>query len=74
MEKRILNYNEYLLEKSTSKSQQRLFGMLLAYKKGLLKPNKSLKKKLDKMSDIDLSDIEDFAKTKHKNLPEKKDK
>ena len=56
---------------SKSKSQQRFFGMVDAYKKGELKnPGKKIKKAADSMS---ASDVKDFAKTKHNNLPEKVD-
>ena len=48
-----------LNEKSVSKSQQRFFGMV-----------HQCKKTADEISD---KDAEDFAKTKHKGLPEKKD-
>lgn len=53
-----------------SQSQQRLFGMVHAYKKGKLKnaPNK-IKEVAKHISD---SDARDFAKTKSKGLPEKK--
>ena len=55
-------------EKSTSKSQQRLMGMALAYKRGEMPDApEAIKKIADGMS---LKDLEDFAKTKHKGLPE----
>ena len=54
-----------------SKSQQRLFGMALAVRKGELERSKVSKEVLDivdgKMTN---KEIEDFAKTKHKNLKE----
>ncbi len=54
---------------SKSKSQQRFFGMVDAYKKGELKnPSKSIKKAAKSMP---MSDVKDFAETKHKGLPEK---
>jgi len=74
-----------LNEKSTSKSQQRLMGMVYAYKAGKLKLdslNKSLADKIKSIADghknkdgkkykgISLEDAEDFARTKHKGLPE----
>lgn len=53
---------------SKSKSQQRFFGMVDAYKKGELKnPSKSIKKAANGMS---MSDVKDFAETKHDGLPE----
>jgi hypothetical protein len=54
---------------SKSKSQQRFFGMVDAFKKGELKnASKSIKKAAEGMS---MDDVRDFAKTKHKGLPEK---
>lgn len=54
---------------SKSKSQQRFFGMVDAYKKGEMKNASSkIKKAADGMS---MSDVKDFAETKHKGLPEK---
>jgi hypothetical protein len=54
-----------------SKSQQRLFGMALAVRRGELDKSKVDKEVLDivngKMTD---KQIEDFAKTKHKGLKE----
>lgn len=60
---------ESLEEKSTSKSQQRLMGMALAYKRGELDNASDQVKKLAKS--MSTKDLEDFAKTKHDNLPEK---
>lgn len=54
-------------EKAVSKSQQRFFGMVDAYKKGELdNPSKSVKDAADGMS---MKQVKDFAKTKHKGLP-----
>ena len=54
---------------SKSKSQQRFFGMVDAYKKGEMKnASKSIKKAAASMS---MDDVKDFAETKHKGLPEK---
>lgn len=54
---------------SKSKSQQRFFGMVDAYKKGEMKnPSSKIKKAAEGMS---MSDVKDFAETKHKGLPEK---
>lgn len=80
---------EKINEKAKSKSQQRLFGMVTAYKDGKLKlkdlPD-SLAKKIKSIADgerkktgdkrkktkgISKSNAKDFAKTKHKGLPEK---
>lgn len=54
---------------SKSKSQQRFFGMVDAYKKGKLKNASSNIKKAAKGMSTD--DVKDFAETKHKGLPEK---
>lgn len=58
---------------AVSKSQQRLFGMIHAYKKGKLHAGKILEKKLERLSDS-MSDesVLHYAKTEHKDLPEKK--
>ena len=54
-----------------SKSQQRLFGMAHAIRKGEMKRSDASKEVLD-IADSDMTDkeIEDFAKTKHKGLKE----
>lgn len=53
---------------SKSKSQQRFFGMVDAYKKGELKnPSNKIKKAANGMS---MKDVKDFAETKHDGLPE----
>ena len=53
-----------------SKSQQRLMGMVHAYKNGKLK--NAPKKIKDVAKHISDDDARDFAKTKTKQLPEKK--
>lgn len=53
-----------------SKSQQRLFGMVHAYKTGKLK--KAPKKIKEVAKHISDEDARDFAKTKSSGLPEKK--
>lgn len=54
-----------------SKSQQRLFGMALAVRRGELKRTEVEKEVLDIVdSDMTDKDIEDFASTKHKGLKE----
>lgn len=56
---------------SKSKAQQRLFGMALAVRRGDIERSKVDQEVLDivdgKMTD---KQIEDFARTKHKNLKE----
>ena len=61
---------ENVSEKSVSKAQQRFFGMVHAYQKGDLDSDevgKSVKKAAKSMTK---KDVKDFAKTKHKGLPE----
>jgi hypothetical protein len=60
-------------EKAKSKEQQRLFGMAHAVQKGDLPASKvgGAVKKIAK--DVSAKDVEDFASTKHKGLPEKVD-
>lgn len=54
-----------------SKSQQRLFGMALAVRRGELKKSDVDNSVLDIVnSDMTDKEIEDFAKTKHKGLKE----
>lgn len=64
-----------LNEKSSSKSQQRLFGMVHAYNKGDLKKsdvNSDLYDKVKKIANgMTQDDAEDMAKTDHNDLPEK---
>ena len=64
---------EELSEKSVSKAQQRFMGMAHAMQKGEKVPgaSKELKKVAKTMGK---GDVKDFAKTKHKGLPEKKKK
>lgn len=61
--------NMKLTEKSKSKSQQRLFGMALAYKRGEFPDAPENVKQLAK--DMSEKDLEDFAATKHKGIPNK---
>jgi len=60
-----------LYEKAESKSQQRLMAMALAYKRGESKTASDEVKKL--ASSMSEKELEDFAKTKHKGLPDKVD-
>ena len=54
-----------------SKSQQRLFGTALAVRKGELERSKVSQEILDIVDgEMTNKEIEDFAKTKHKNLKE----
>ena len=61
---------------SVSRTQQRLMGQALAYKRGelKLKVTNSYQKKIKKLSkSMTEKQLRDFAKTKHDNLPEKVD-
>ena len=58
-------------EKALSKAQQRFFGMVRATQKGEMEnPSPEVAKAASSMSK---SDVKDFAKTKHKGLPSKKE-
>jgi hypothetical protein len=64
---------------SKSKTQQRTMGAALAVKKGDLKlsdiKNKKFKEKVEEIAgDMTNKELEKFASTKHKGLPEKKKK
>jgi len=63
-------FREVILEKSLSKSQQKLMGMVYAYKKGDMKDASDEVKKIAK--GMSLKDAKKFASTKHKGLPEYK--
>lgn len=56
-----------------SKSQQRLFGMIHAYKHGKLHADKNTQKRIERIADgISDEDARHFAETTHDGLPEKK--
>jgi hypothetical protein len=61
-----------IIEKAESKSQQRLMGMVRAAQKGEMPDASEKVKELAKSMGKD--DVKDFAKTKHDDLPEKKEK
>lgn len=68
---RVAEEVESLEEKSVSQAQQKLMGMALAYKRGEMDDASDKVKELAKsMSE---KDLEDFAGTKHKGLPTKKE-
>lgn len=56
-----------------SKSQQRLFGIVHAIQKGDVRPGKFSKKIREMAKRVDPGDAKDFAATKTKGLPEKKE-
>ncbi|BCU93877.1 MAG: hypothetical protein CM15mV3_1630 [Caudoviricetes sp.] len=58
-----------ITERAKSKSQQRFFGMVRATQKGKWKRGRL---RLPSSASMSKSDVKDFAKTKHKGLPEKK--
>ncbi len=62
-----------LQEKSVSKKQQKAMGIALAAKRGDI-PKSELKGASKEMVKMSEKDLEDFASTKHKGLPEKKKK
>ena len=59
-----------ITERAKSKSQQRFFGMVRATQKGEMEAGSSEVAKA--AASMSKSDVKDFAKTKHKGLPEKK--
>ena len=59
-----------ITERAKSKSQQRFFGMVRATQKGEMEGASSEVSKA--AASMSKSDVKDFAKTKHKGLPEKK--
>jgi|SaaInl3SG_22_DNA_1037383.scaffolds.fasta_scaffold80136_1 hypothetical protein len=72
LEERVARLEELLTEKSVSKSQQRAAGIALAAKKGDI-PKSKLQGASKEMAKMSKNDLEDFAKTKHKGLPSKKE-
>lgn len=62
-------------EEAKSKSQQRLFGMALAHARGELDlddlPNQEIRDKVKELSDLPEDKLEEYASTKHEDLPEK---
>lgn len=62
-----------MTEKSVSRKQQKAMGIALAAKRGDF-PKSKLKGSSKEMVKMSEKDLEDFAATKHKGLPEKKKK
>jgi len=62
-----------LNEKATSVAQQRLMALALQHKRGELPADKVSPAVKDLAKDMSEKDLEDFAKTKHKGLPQKKE-
>jgi len=62
-----------LQEKAVSKQQQKLMGLALAYKRGEVSGDKVSDAVKDLAKGMSEKELEDFAKTKHKGLPDKVD-
>ena len=62
-----------LNEKATSVAQQRLMALALQHKRGELPADKVSPAVKDLAKGMSEKDLEDFAKTKHKGLPQKKE-
>ena len=67
----MISFKEYITEKAESKAQQRLFGLALSVKRGDTPESEVSQQVRDMAKNISKKDLEDFAKTKHKGLPEK---
>jgi hypothetical protein len=66
-----IDETEEINEKSVSKQQQKLMGLALSVKKGDTPKSKVSKSVKDMAKKMSKSDLEDFASTKHKGLPNK---
>ena len=62
-----------LKEKAVSKQQQKLMGLALAYKRGEVEDSKVSDTVKDLAKSMSTKELEDFASTKHKGLPDKVD-
>ena len=62
-----------LKEKAVSKQQQKLMGLALAYKRGEVEDSKVSDTVKDLAKSMSTKELEDFASTKHKGLPQKKE-
>jgi hypothetical protein len=67
----MLTFSDYLEEKAKSKAQQRLFGLALSVKDGDTPESEVSQQVRDMAKNISKKDLEDYAKTKHKGLPDK---
>lgn len=65
----VVGDNQMLQEKAKSKSQQRFMGMVDAYKKGELSDDEVSQSVKDAADSMTMKQVKDFAKTKHKGLP-----
>lgn len=66
-------YDEFITEKSMSVSQQQAAGAAYAAKKGEIDPSELKGASLEMYKTMTLKQLRDFAKTKHKGLPDKKE-
>jgi len=62
-----------LKEKAVSKQQQKLMGLALAYKRGEVEDSEVSDTVKDLAKSMSTKELEDFASTKHKGLPQKKE-
>jgi hypothetical protein len=62
-----------LKEKAVSQQQQKLMGLALAYKRGEVEDSKVSDTVKDLAKSMSTKELEDFASTKHKGLPQKKE-
>ena len=62
-----------LKEKAVSKQQQKLMGLALAYKRGDVPDSEVSDTVKDLAKSMSTKELEDFASTKHKGLPQKKE-
>jgi len=62
-----------LKEKAVSKQQQKLMGLALAYKRGEVPDSEVSDTVKDLAKSMSTKELEDFASTKHKGLPQKKE-
>jgi hypothetical protein len=63
--------SESLQEKAVSKSQQKLMAMALAFKRGEMEDDEASDEVKELAKSMSEKDLEDFAKTKHKGMPDK---
>ena len=66
-------YDEFITEKSMSVSQQQAAGAAYAAKKGEIDPSELKGASLEMYKTMTKKQLRDFAKTKHKGLPDKKE-
>ena len=66
------SFYTFLNEEAKSKSQRKLFGMALAYKRGELEDSE-VSDEIKELSELPEDKLRDYAKTKEKDLPEKVD-